>query len=362
MTWNFSTRGFVVEVGNALIPNRAAVLIFGKGRYVRQILPRGIVDYQRIDIASSEWAPEKRWHDRLVIEENIIQAWQVLVEKYMRLAERPFSIDVTTLRRHDDPPDYISFREAAINLLIHQDYGDHTRKPEIKIFTDRTIFWNPGDAFATIDQLLEPTAKEVRNPTIVNAFRRIGLSDQAGTGIRSIIGNWRQLGHIPPVIENNKAEKTFELLLMKEPLLSEHQRLFQAQLGVQLSEQEAAVFAYACRKQTIGLIDVKSVIGKGNREAQAILDHLVTLVLLRVLEEGVIWGMAAHLKDHFQQTNQASDQPPSKVGSLGTEQPSQQDGSSSVELSHSDTDQLKQRAEKDNSDMRSAKKIDGYSA
>ena len=83
--------GFVIEINDSLVPTRAAVLLFGKGRYVRQILPRGIVDYQRIDAPFDEWSPDKRWHDRVVIEDNIIQAWQLLVEKYMRLAERPFS-------------------------------------------------------------------------------------------------------------------------------------------------------------------------------------------------------------------------------------------------------------------------------
>ena len=139
--------GFVSESENSYVPTRAAVLLFGKGSYVRQILPRSVVDYQRIDVPFEEWSPENRWHDRVVVEENIVQTWQIIVEKYMHLAERPFSIDSATLRRHDDPPDYISFREAAINLLTHQDYGDHKRKPVIKIFTDRTVFWNPGDAF-----------------------------------------------------------------------------------------------------------------------------------------------------------------------------------------------------------------------
>ena len=313
--------GFVVEANDSLVPTRAAVLLFGKGRYVRQILPRGLVDYQRIDTPFDEWSPDKRWHDRVVVEENIVQAWQVLVEKYMRLAESPFSIDTATLRRHDDPSDYISFREAAINFLIHQDYGDHTRKPVIKIFADRIVFWNPGDAFVTVDQLLEPTEKEVRNPAIVNAFRRIGLSDQAGTGMRSIVGNWRQLGYVPPVIENDKAEKTFKLVLQKEPLLTKRQNLFQTQLGVSLSDQEAAVFAYACRSGTITITDAKAVIGGGNREARAVLDRLVTMVLLHPVKEGLLWDVAEHLKERFRQTDQANDQPRSVDTDLVTDQP-----------------------------------------
>lgn len=314
--------GFVVESDHALRPTRAAVLLFGKARLLRNLLPRGVVDYQRIDMKFDQWTPERRWSDRVVVEENIIQAWQVLIEKYLRLAERPFSIDAATLRRHDDPPDYISFREAAINLLIHQDFGDHTRKPVIKIFADRTVFWNPGDAFVTVDHLLDPTEKEVRNPAIVAAFRRIGLSDQAGTGVRSIFGNWRQMGFVPPHIVNDKTEKTFEILLLREVLLTEEQRLFQAQLGVRLTDHEAAVFAYACRSGIIGITDAKAVLGRGTRDAEMVLDHLVTQTLLTAVEPQVRWGLAPHLhQSRFAAGNQPSDQAPPRTENLVTDQP-----------------------------------------
>jgi ATP-dependent DNA helicase RecG len=313
--------GLVVEADRDLFPTRAAVLLFGKPRLLRNLLPRSVVDYQRIDMKFDEWTPERRWSDRVVVEENIIHAWQTLIEKYLRLAERPFSVDATTLRRHDDPPDYISFREAAINLLIHQDYGDHTRKPAIKIFADRTTFWNSGDAFVTVDELLEPTEKEVRNPAIVAAFRRIGLSDQAGTGVRSIFSNWRQMGFVPPCIVNDKGEKTFEITLLRETLLTEEQRIFQAQLGVRLSDPEAAVFAYACRGGAVGITDAKAVLGRSARDAEQVMDHLVTQTLLAVREPRVRWGLAPHLQDRFSVGNNPSDQPTPDRENLVTDQP-----------------------------------------
>lgn len=119
--------GFVIERESRLVPTCAAVLIFGQGKYVRQILPRPVVDYQRVNVDALQWTPDRRWDDRIVIEENLIQAWLILVERYMRFAERPFaSVDVATLRRHDEPPDYISFREAAINLRY--EVADHLRE------------------------------------------------------------------------------------------------------------------------------------------------------------------------------------------------------------------------------------------
>ena len=55
----------------------------------------------------------------------------------------------------------------------------------IRFFDDRTLLWNPGDAYASADDLLDPGDKELRNPKIVAAFRRIGLSEQAGPGMRA---------------------------------------------------------------------------------------------------------------------------------------------------------------------------------
>jgi ATP-dependent DNA helicase RecG len=291
--------GFVIEVGDRLIPTRAAVLLFGQGRYVRQLLPRAVVDYQRIDNNFEQWSPDTRWHDRVVVEENITQAWLTLVERYMSQAERSFDIDAASMRRHDVPPDYISFREAAINLLIHQDYGDHTRKPVIKFFRDRTVFWNPGDSFATTDQLLDPVEKEVRNPAIVSAFRRIGLSDQAGTGVRAIFNNWQRLGNVPPILRNGKEDKTFELILLKEELLSEEQLLFQAQLGVHLNELQAKLFAYTCRSGQVTITDAKAVSGLNGPEARRLLESLEVQVLLQPVEPGWRYALAEHLKDRF---------------------------------------------------------------
>ena len=294
-TWNF-----LLEAAERLVPTRAAVLLFGTERCVRQILPRPVLDYQRIDTPFSQWSPEERWHDRMIFEENIFKTWRGLVGKYMRIAEHPFSLDPTTLRRNDDPPDYVSFREAAINLLIHQDYGDHTRKPVIKFFTDQTIFWNPGDAFNTAEELLEPTEKEVRNPAIVKAFRRIGMSDQAGTGIRSIFLNWHDLGNVPPELHNDKAKKTFELILRKEILLTPEQKAFQQSLGVHLSAQEASVFAYATEQDRVSLTDLRALINCTHVQAKALATGLVQQVLLVELAES-LFELAPVMKKRFSQ-------------------------------------------------------------
>ena len=291
--------GFVKERSGdgRLAPTRAAVLVLGRGRYVRHVLSRPVVDYQFINSTFDAWSPDLRWHDRVVVEENLVQAWLTLSERFMQRAERPFRIDPATLRRDDDPPDYISFREAVINLLLHQDYGNQGCQACIRLFRDRMEFRNPGEAFATTDELLEPGAKEVRNPDIVAAFRWLGLSEQAGTGIRAIFRNWQALGHVPPVIDNDKAGKSFKVYFLRDALLSDEQRRFQDGLGLRLSEVQARAFAFACRERRISLVDAKAVTGLMGRDAAPELEALEVLSLLRPLQEG-LYGLAEHIEEH----------------------------------------------------------------
>jgi hypothetical protein len=93
------------------------------------MLPRPTLDVQWIPAGIADPLPEMRWFDRVVYEENLITTWQGLVAKYHQYEPRPFrGIDPHTLMRDDTPAGYRVFREAAINLLTHQDYADHTRK------------------------------------------------------------------------------------------------------------------------------------------------------------------------------------------------------------------------------------------
>ena len=301
--------GLVVEAGGRLSPTRAAILLFGAPPALHQVLPRPVVDWQWNRGDWSEELADERWADRLVIETNLVEAWKTLLGCYFRRAERPFSVNVETLQREDSPPDYIAFREAAINLLIHQDYADHTRKAAIRFFDDRAQLWNPGDAYMSTDELLEPGEREVRNPRIVAAFRRIGLSEEAGTGMRAIFHNWRQLGRVPPIIDNDRTRKAFQLTLLKEELLSEEQLLFQAELGVHLDDGEARAFAFACRHGRLRPRDVRAVTGLSGAGVQAVLDRLAIQALISPLEgaETPVFVLAEHLAERLGRTDRADD-------------------------------------------------------
>jgi len=278
--------GLIKETEAGRKPTVASILLFGQDGYLRGFLPRPIIDCQRY-LYKSDALGIERWHDRTVCDYNLMQTWASIMEWYYRFAEIPFEVDPRTMQRKDQPVDYIPFREAIVNMLIHQDYSDHIRKPVIQHFSDLTRFWNPGDAFASVEDLLEPGEKETRNPLIVSAFRRIGFSENAGWGLRDVFKSWRGLGHVPPEIINDKPKKAFELILKQEILISKHQRRFQETIGVHLSEDEAAVFAFACKKLTpFSLSEIRAVINKPVSTCTDVANHLVNQLLLVKLADG----------------------------------------------------------------------------
>ena len=306
--WNF-----VQEKNNHLYPTRAGILLFGKPRYINQVIPRPILEYRQVGQPFDNGFSDERWMDRFLYEENLFETWRGLVARYMRIAERPFALDPSTMRRIDDPPDYIAFKEAAINLLVHQDYGDHRRKACIHFFTDCTRFWNPGDAFSTLEELLKTTEKEVRNPSIISAFRRIGLSDHGGTGIPAIFKNWNDLGWVPPRIENDKAGKAFLLTLETKPLVSEEMRRFQQEIGVRLTKEQADTLAFAIITPVIRYTDIRTLTSLPYPRIKEIAEYLVRQMLLQETGDGG-FALAEPIRKRYEHVMKQRDHVGTKLG------------------------------------------------
>ncbi|MGH3409520.1 MAG: ATP-binding protein, partial [Streptosporangiaceae bacterium] len=80
-----------------LRPTRAAILLFGTGAALRTMMPRPLVDCRWADYAWDAPAPERRWLDRLVCEENLWTCWEQLADRYAQNATKPFSIEMRTM-------------------------------------------------------------------------------------------------------------------------------------------------------------------------------------------------------------------------------------------------------------------------
>jgi len=302
--------GLLIEEGEKLVPTKAAVLLFGKDRFVRQVLSRPVVDYQRIDYTEDNWNADTRWHDRLVIESNLFEAWRMITDKYSLIVDIPFSLDVATLQRKDDSLEFRSFREAAMNLLIHQDYSDFSRKATIKIFKDKTVFWNPGSAYLSVDELLESRQCETRNPLIVRVFRQIGLCEEAGTGIRTIMEDCRKLGLIPAQIVNDRTRFSFSIAILKTQIISESVRDLLSKMKLQLDVDETALFSYLVSNDSLSLPMAKAITGRSGEMTSGILAKLEDIQVLKFTGYKQAWSLSEDIVEQIDKvsTDQATGQ------------------------------------------------------
>ncbi|MDQ6991440.1 MAG: putative DNA binding domain-containing protein, partial [Mariprofundaceae bacterium] len=317
--------GLLVESKGEVLPTMASILLLGKASRVRQLMPRPIVDCLRYGFDCDHANTGKRWDKRVTCEYNIVESWQAILDWYNSFTDTPFNLDMGSGQRSDFPPDFIAFRESVINLLSHQDFTDQTRWPVIEDYRDLTRFVNPGDAFASVDKLLEPGSKEVRNPIIVRALRYIGFSEQSGWGLREVYRNWHELGRVPPELVNDKAEKTFELKLRRKRLMSEQQVLLQSQIGIRLTADEADAFANLCatKDAQISVSMLRAALGMNGSDTARIVQRLVVQGVVTQPSDALI-ALAEHLiplKDKiFGVTSNTNEHAIQDDGDLSTEQ------------------------------------------
>ncbi|MFH1628618.1 MAG: ATP-binding protein [Pseudomonadota bacterium] len=176
-----------------------------------------------------------------------------------------------------------------MNLLINQDYGDHSRKAVIKFFRGGIQFWNPGDVFGDDSRLFEPGEKEVRNPAIAMAMRRIAMCEQAGTGMRMMREEWQKLGHPEPTYKNDRSWKAFEFFIpeldkevdMASDLMKAMFGKMQPESGIESgieSEVDYRILsilktAVLSRSEIAKKLGHKSVSGAVNRAITRLLEH-----------------------------------------------------------------------------------------
>jgi len=219
----------------------AGLIMFGTIEAILSYRTRHLIDF-RIVPGEADPDPNERWTDRVDWEGNLFGAFRAIYPRLTAGLPVPFLLDGAT--RIDRTPVHDALREALVNLLVHADYGE--ADASLVLRSERGyLFRNPGSSRVLEEDLLLGDRSDPRNPAIVRMFRLIGLAEEAGTGVPTIIQAWRSLGLHLPRIDVGTERYEFGLRLRYAHLLSEEGRLWLQTLGGPWQEAEQLALVVA---------------------------------------------------------------------------------------------------------------------
>lgn len=181
--------GLIQRVEDRVVPTVAGLLLVGKEEVLRERIPAHEVAFQVLhgtDVKVNEFRrwPLLRGHEWLIEAISVRNEEQELLVNGGRVAVPRY--------------DRAGVREAINNALIHRDYTS-LGAVHVQLHDDYLRVGNPGGFPVGVrpDNLLTADPRP-RNPTLADAFKRIGLVEKTGRGTSIIyIGQLRN-GRRPP--------------------------------------------------------------------------------------------------------------------------------------------------------------------
>lgn len=190
----------------------AGLLFLGKLDAIAQKFPHFHLDY----INKREIQPGERWKDRVCsgdleyMEMNLFEYFLIVSEKLRATITDPFALDDKSIRK---TPVELStaLREALANMIIHADYFDP--ETELKVIVEDLdyVFINPGMMLVSDLQFFTGGKSLPRNNTLIQFFRRMGISDRAGTGGKEIYDMAQRNQYQQPELKHDLASTALKI-------------------------------------------------------------------------------------------------------------------------------------------------------
>lgn len=264
--WSFLERnqGLLVRGADGrLRATTEAIILLGTKEALRIVLRRPIVDFQ-IRSSVNPADPTRRWAERENIEANLVWTRLTLLQGFVSAMRR--ELDDGTVRGPTsgvptDMPAYIAFREAAVNMLVHQNYEDQSTKGVIEIGEHGWHFENSGCPNVEKADLISPTPIPYRNPLINRSFRDAGWTENGKTGLRAIGAAWMGLGRTPPAITLLHDADRFRLEFSFEERAPIQVAAWISQLGMTLTDVQAEFISLLATRKIHHKADYQLALG-----------------------------------------------------------------------------------------------------
>jgi len=151
-----------------------------------------------------------RFQDEITIKDDVVTKSDIIsqVDEVIEFVKKHTNCELVisgaapNIRKWQYPLDAI--REIVLNMIIHRDYRSAASSSVI-IYNDRIEFYNPGKLpeDITVEKLLSNNYKSTpRNKKIAGFFKEMGWIERYGSGIKRIIGYFKEQNMKIPEFRN----------------------------------------------------------------------------------------------------------------------------------------------------------------
>lgn len=138
----------------------------------------------------------------------------------------------------------VAIREALANAIVHRDYSTYVSRVQVDIFADRVEIVSPGHSLVPIGEL-DTAPSTSRNPLLMNYMKELGITDQKGRGIRTIVSTIKDRDLLDPVFSDDG--RSFKVILFSQSIFTESDREFLNSLQIDMNHRQKRATAYALK-------------------------------------------------------------------------------------------------------------------
>lgn len=186
-----SNKDFLIEIGVFKKDRKEAtykltaggLLFFGKYNSIISRYPKFQLDYfEKDNSLSTRWTDRVSTGDMMYPDLNMFDFFNLTYKKLTATTNDRFELNDESAHRLPFKKDLSeSIREALVNCLMHA-YYDFDSPIVITAYNDFYEFKNPGKMKISVPEFIHGGTSKTRNSTISSLFRRIGMSEKAGSG------------------------------------------------------------------------------------------------------------------------------------------------------------------------------------
>lgn len=239
-------------------------------------LRNSLFHYAKVECARFKGVSIDDFIDQKSITTNIATQAEEAYNFVLRHINKGATVEgVYTVSRWEYPVKAI--REAIRNAVVHRDYSLTGKDVKIAIYDDMVEITSPGLLPPSIDYAaMESRQSDARNKVIAPIFKRLGIIDQWGNGLKLIADELKEYPNIE--LRWKEVGLSFQLQFVRLDYLLNAERIKDVQQELQkttlYSEVLRCIASNALSRQGISLaLGQKKVSGQLNKIIQKLIAH-----------------------------------------------------------------------------------------